>query len=160
MISEMKTYCLLICILLAGIAGCGDGRPDVFPASGRMLFEGQPMPLGASVTFLPIEGGSGVATSGMVDAEGNLEITTFENQSGLAAGKYRVVVYQLMDKEPDEVGEDGEIRPAADASFVVVSEDQTIPEIYSDRARSPLQVTIEAGANDLGTIELKANPEL
>lgn len=154
----MKSILLYLLFAAVVLSGCGEGRPDVYPATGSILFEGQPMPLGASVTFLPL-GGSGVATSGSVDAQGNLTITTFEDQPGLVAGKYRVVVYQVIEKEPDQASADGEIRASPDADFIAVKADQQIPKIYSDRNRSPLIITIEEGANDLGTIELKADPE-
>lgn len=150
---------IFLCLLSTfALSGCGDGRPSVYPASGRMLFEGNPMPLGASVSFLPV-GDEGVATSGMVDAEGNLEISTFEGQPGLVAGEYRVVVYQILEKEPDQPDADGEIRPSADDTFMAVDADQKIPTIYSDRAKSPLTVVIRPDEeNDLGTLELKASP--
>lgn len=111
------------------------------------------MPLGASVTFLPI-GGSGVSTSGAVDEEGNLTVSTFGGNAGLVEGEYRVIVYQITDKEPDQVDSDGEIRAKVTDTFTVVEKDQRIPKVYSDRNNSPLKVKIEAGENDLGTIEL------
>lgn len=116
------------------------------------------MPLGGVVTFLPINGSSGVSTSGMVDPEGHLDITTFEDQSGLVPGEYRLVIYQTIEKEPDQVGEDGEIRPPLDQDFVVVKPDSQIPEIYSDHTRSPITITVNAEETDLGTIDLKAKP--
>ncbi|WP_145370710.1 hypothetical protein [Maioricimonas rarisocia] len=128
------------------------------PTTGRLLYDGKPMPLGASVTFLPI-GDSGVATSGAVDEDGNLSVVTFENQSGLVAGEYRLVVYQIIEKEPDHVDQDGEIRAAPTDTFMAVDEEQRIPEIFSDRQKSPLTVTIEAGSNDLGTLDLKTVPQ-
>mgnify|MGYP006965540612 CR=1 FL=1 len=148
--------CSTLAILL--LAGCSDGRPAVYPTTGRLLYDGKPMPLGASVTFLPT-GSGGVATSGQVDQEGNLTITTFENESGLVAGEYRVIVYQVIEKEPEHKDQDGEIRAAPTDTFMAVDEDQRIPKVFSDRAKSPLTVTITEGSNDLGTIDLKTVPQ-
>ncbi|MBD3673058.1 MAG: hypothetical protein HUJ26_05985 [Planctomycetaceae bacterium] len=145
----------ILCVCL----GCGDGNPDVYPVTGKLLYEGEPMPMGATVTFIPINDSTGVSTSGMVDAEGNIDITTFEDQTGLVPGEYRVIVYQIVEKEPDQVGEDGEIRPPVDADFTVVAPKDQIPEIYGDHMRSPLTITVNAEETDLGTIDLKANPD-
>lgn len=149
----VSLYVLCVCL------GCGDGKPDVYPVSGRLLYEGEPMPMGATVTFIPINNSTGVSTSGMVDQQGIIDITTFEDQKGLVPGEYRVIVYQLVEKEPDQVGEDGEIRPPVDADFSVVAPQDRIPEIYSDHTRSPITITVNAEETDLGTIDLKANPE-
>lgn len=139
------------------LTGCGGSeRPSIYPTSGTILFNGQPMPLGASVTFLPL-GDSGVASSGVVDEKGNLTVSTFEGTPGLAAGEYRVVVYQTTDKEPDHVDADGEIRAAVTETFQVVPKEQRIPEVYADRNKSPLTVTIKEEDNDLGTIELTSD---
>jgi hypothetical protein len=149
-----RSITLLISSLV--LWGCGESRPPVYPASGRMLYEGKPMPLGASVTFLPLSG-TGVATSGMVDSEGNLTISTFEGQPGLVAGEYRVIVYQTIEKEPDQADADGEIRSKPTDDFISVQKEQRIPKVYSDRDNSPLKVTIKEEDNDLGTLELKAD---
>jgi hypothetical protein len=145
----------VLCVCL----GCGNGNPDVYPVTGKLLYEGEPMPMGATVTFIPINDSTGVSTSGMVDAEGNIEITTFEDQTGLVPGEYRVIIYQFVEKEPDQAGEDGEIRPALTDDFVVVDPKDQIPEIYSDHTRSPLTITVNPEETDLGTIDLKANPD-
>lgn len=157
MLSPQTVRIALIAAIMNLVIGCSDGRPTIYPTTGQMLFEGNPMPLGASVSFLPT-GKGGVASSGMVDKDGNMEISTFEGQPGLAVGEYRVVVYQVVEKEPDQADPDGEIRPELTDTFSAVDAKQRIPKIYSDRNKSPLTITIKEEDNDLGTLDLKANP--
>src|SRR5687768_4724922 len=81
-------------LALALLAGCGDksvaGRPPVYPASGQVVYKGQPLE-GAFVSFTPTEGKTHGA-SGRTDAEGRFTLTTFDPGDGAPAGRYRVTV--------------------------------------------------------------------
>lgn len=84
---------LALLVTVPGLAGCGseEDRIPLLPVSGTITENNKPM-ANATITFIPAPENE-YSTPG-VDAtgpEGNYKIR-FKNRSGLAAGKYRVVV--------------------------------------------------------------------
>lgn len=79
----------LLAALIACIAmGCGDGRPDRVEVSGKVLIDGQPVPLG-SIKFVP----KGARPSaGQIDENGNFVLTCYDGNDGVVPGEHRVQV--------------------------------------------------------------------
>jgi hypothetical protein len=80
-------------LLVATLSGCGGDtgegaadREDTYPASGVVLYNGQPVE-GASVVFECLEQGKPGAT-GITDAEGRFTLTTFKPGDGAVTGRF------------------------------------------------------------------------
>lgn len=83
----------LACLLL--LTGCGEKRPPVAPVSGRVLYRGQPVPVGTSIGFAPIGTGENTATPGKpasayVTEGGHYQLSTFGSGDGALVGSHRV----------------------------------------------------------------------
>lgn len=84
----IKNFSLLLGLVL--LVGCGG--VSTTKVTGTVTLDGKPLP-DATVTFFPVEGGTGVTAAGITDASGNYSIKTIgENQDGAVAGSYLVGV--------------------------------------------------------------------
>jgi hypothetical protein len=132
MCSRGLSLSLLGCLLLS-LCGCGDGRPAVVPAKGRVFINGEP--LTGYLGFVRVEPvGTRAATGEISQADGSFTLTSFENGDGCVPGTHPVAVIVNT-----TVGEE------------LVS---LIPEHYSDSSTSGLEVTVSADAGEL-RIELE-----
>lgn len=81
-------------ILFAGVAalgllsGCGDGRPERVPVSGRVLIDGQSVAAGA-IRFHPQQGRP---ATGTIKPDGSFVLSTFEEGDGAIPGNHTVTV--------------------------------------------------------------------
>ena len=88
--------CLLAAFLgLAFLSGCG--QPSMAKVTGRVTCKGQPVPE-AMITFNPVPKAAedrepGKPATGMTDAEGRYELSTFKNYDGVLVGEHKVVVH-------------------------------------------------------------------
>ena len=107
---------VLICALSMG---CGDKIPPLFSVTGKITYNGRPVP-GATVMFFPdvkvgakAKKGDGNQTApnrpaGKSDDEGNYELFWSDDHEGAPAGKYKVAVSAVE----FELGDDeNEVRP-------------------------------------------------
>jgi hypothetical protein len=82
-----KGFSLLLLIL----AGCGPSLGPMVPVTGKVLFNGTPLPDG-EVKFVPIERDvKDFVASGPIEADGTYTLST-NGKPGAPLGKYRVVV--------------------------------------------------------------------
>lgn len=98
-----KIAVVLLAIFTATIASsCGKStRPEVkgklplFPVTGKLLTDGQPMP-GAELLFYPVHEFPKEAAKQLpratVDADGSFKVSTYAPDDGAPAGDYRVTV--------------------------------------------------------------------
>jgi hypothetical protein len=84
--SRWKLFAAAVVAMI--LQGCGDGRPERVPVSGRVLIDGQPLAHG-SVMFVPDHGRS---AGGSLDKDGRFTLTCYEPNDGVIPGKYRVKV--------------------------------------------------------------------
>jgi len=85
-------------VVVACVAGCGDGRPQRVPVSGTVLIDGAPLSYGF-VTFVPATGRS---ASGQLDKEGRFTLGSYAPGDGVTPGTQRVSVLareSLNDKQ-------------------------------------------------------------
>jgi len=128
------------------LTGCGPGdNVKVYPVSGTITFLGKPMEGGGGISFIPLEGQSGKAAGGTIDASGNYVMGTYSSRDGSMPGEFRVVITQITDSEPENTGDDN---PPGE-SEQLVPPDRRIPLLYSDSRRSPLTTRVEEGKNKL-----------
>jgi len=123
-----------------------EGRPPVYPATGQVLLNGEPV-ADATVTFQP-EDPAGKGGSAMTDSNGYFEAQTFEPGDGLTEGVHNVAVRKVL--MVDRNGNVVEVvREPGD-----VMEKSYLPDKYGKYDKSGLQVTIANGTNDLGSFNL------
>jgi hypothetical protein len=88
MTSPHVSRLLLLAALLICTIGCGDGRPQRVPVSGKVLIDGQPLKVGY-IRFVP----TGSRASGSsIDSEGRFMLMCFEPADGAVVGKHQVEV--------------------------------------------------------------------
>lgn len=83
-------------LVLATVAGCGDGR-TIVPVSGRVTLEGTPVGQG-KITFMPTgsnEDSPLRPASSALDREGRYQLSTFGSNDGAMPGEYNVVIISL-----------------------------------------------------------------
>ena len=80
---------LLGLAFVAGCSGAGADRPDTVPVSGTVVYKGKPVE-GATVSFMA-EGAPKPAT-GITDAEGKFQLSTFEFNDGAVVGEHVITV--------------------------------------------------------------------
>jgi hypothetical protein len=144
----MKTA-LLRCVALLPLAlwgsGCGAEGPTVplYPATGKVMFKGQPA-AGAVVTLVPVSpaGADVPASRGVAGEDGTFRLTTFARDDGAPAGEYRVTV-----RWPSKAA-DPEAAPGPFGA-------DRLNGRYADPNRSGLRAAVAPGATDLAPLELK-----
>lgn len=124
-------------------ASCGDGGPTLYPVSGKVLFNGQPVE-GATVVFVPV--GSDDATalkpSGAVQTDGSFTLSTYPHGDGAPAGDYVVLVTWYPPDARQRVEEEEE------------APTPKLPARYSDAQQSPLKATVRDGPTELEPFQL------
>jgi hypothetical protein len=85
--SRSSVFCLLA-LATACAAGCGDGRPQLLPVSGRVLIDGVPVSHGY-ITFFPAGGRS---ASSQLDGQGRFTLESYKPGDGTLPGPQRVAV--------------------------------------------------------------------
>jgi len=75
-------------VALLLLAGCGSGRPETVPVSGKITYDGKPVTEG-KIVFHPEQGRS---ASGQIGPDGSYTLTTFDKGDGAVLGKHRVTI--------------------------------------------------------------------
>lgn len=119
-------------------AGCDSANP-VYPVQGKVTFEGNDLVGGGSIAFVPLGNQAGKTAGGEIAADGTYKLTTYKQGDGSMAGEFRVVITQVVEREP-EPSRDGE-KPGIPVTVVAPAD--RIPAIYSDHQQSPLIATVE-----------------
>ena len=134
----------VLCVLPLAI-GCGNGNVQVYPVSGQVRFNGEPMQGGGGIALVPTSPTSGQAAGGVIDEMGNYTLSTYGEGDGSMVGEFRVMITQTVMKEPEPT-KDGE---AAPKPAKAVPDDKRIPLIYADPKGSPLIIKVEPKVNDI-----------
>ena len=83
-----KQWTALVGLALCSHLGCGDGRPERVPVSGRVLIDGEPIEHGNIRVFPQNDR----AASGVLGVGGRFALTTYDKGDGCVLGKHAVVV--------------------------------------------------------------------
>jgi hypothetical protein len=135
--SPRRVGLLLVAFMfvLMGTSCGGRARFPAYPVKGLVRFEGKPVE-GARVFFHPREKTASpidsYLPSGIVDADGSFELTTYEEGDGAPVGEYEVTITRRTEQAKSD--EDG---------------DDLIPPLYGSPGTSPLRATVEATTNNL-----------
>lgn len=111
--------------------GCGDGRPKMVPAAGKVTLNGQPV-VGGSLTFHPELGAleKGDRPSCQLQADGSFTAQTYPYGDGAVPGVYKVTLDPALA---------GRIKKP----------------LYADPAKTPLRIDIPASGITGHLFEIK-----
>lgn len=134
-------------------------RPETYPASGRVLYEGQPV-VDAIVVFHTTVEATGYSYSAVAstDEEGRFWLRTFNDGYGAAAGRHQITVQKMVptgriiegtayDEGPDFPGFPGEPEMVS-----------ALPERFADTTTSGLFTTVTKDGPNEFVIRLTKEP--
>lgn len=121
-------------VCLAALPGCEGSSMKTAPVTGRITFNGKPVPQGV-VLFVPLS--PGPTATGEIHTDGTYSLTTFRNGDGAVLGTHKVVVDAKEDFPP------GPISPRSPTPFAVV------PDKYLSHATTDLTADVQHGENSL-----------
>jgi hypothetical protein len=143
--SEIKSLRILkvatLAVMLAMLAGCGgkdDGRPQLYPATGKVIVDGAGAK-GIRIRLHPVGAQAPAAElspTAFTDENGDFRIGTFDSNDGAPEGTYKLTLFW---PDPPE----GESRPV-----------DLFGGKYARPESSTHQVEIKAGENALGNVEV------
>ena len=147
--------CVLAASLVAFISGCGDGRAERAPVSGKVTMNGQPLTFG-TVQFWPVEGRP---ARGEINKDGTYTLTTFDPGDGAVLGEHTVTVEAVTtaSQAPKAKSFEEEIEMSMNRDQVVVvgNTRSLIPPQYATPQSSSLKREVKRGENKID-IELNA----
>ena len=134
------TFLIGATLLLALGCGGGERTEGLAPVTGRITYDGQPVPAG-QIHFYPADGKR--QSSGTIDADGNYALTSYKPGDGALIGKHRVVIdaTRPMDPLPDP--------DTLDATKAAPPKppERILPAQYYDRATTPLEREVKDDDN-------------
>lgn len=146
----------LVCVLSLVFAGCKQSGPVVVPASGIVTLDGKPL-VGARVTFIsdlpPSTKEFPPTPQGTSDDTGRFKLSISGADEGAVPGKYKVIVSLIVAKEGVA------IQPGMDVRQLMMSgqAEESVPAVYTDPARTPLNVEIPVDGSDALNLELTSS---
>ncbi|MEY4396222.1 MAG: hypothetical protein RL595_3471 [Planctomycetota bacterium] len=139
-------------ILFCQVLGCG-GDPSfkpsvpVFPAKGKLEFQGKPLD-GVTLIFNPVDENQKIKPQATTDGEGNFTATTFQTGDGAPEGEFLITLV-VKTEESDSAREDAEGNGRAKPAKT------KFPVKFQNPTTSTLRVKVSKGQADLGTLEIK-----
>jgi len=132
-----------VVIVCLGFCFTRTDKLRVFPARGRALFGGKPMP-GALIVLEPVwtQDPAFPRPRATVKDDGSFVLGTYKKEDGAPAGEYRVSVQWLVKKSKKEETEGGAL-PV-----------NVLPSRYSKSETSGLTAVIQQGDNDIPALQL------
>ena len=127
--------------LVVLIPSCNPSGPKLYPVTGQILYEGQPVG-GAIVVFHPVNPGPDNRLPGATaGTDGNFSLKTYPYGEGAPEGEYVALVSLL------EEGKGQDAQPK-----------NKLPGRYSDTSKSGLKVTVKPAPNALEPFRLTKSP--
>jgi len=137
-------------MVLAAV-GCGNGRPGLTPAVGKVTLNGEPL-ADALVFVQPVQTsaeGFRRPASATTDAQGVYQLGTYDKGDGVPPGKYEVgVIKKINIGKQREPGDERPDPPGAKYQWIV-------PEPYSHPESSGLTIEVTSSGITPETLELK-----
>jgi hypothetical protein len=130
---------------MAACCGCGRGTVDF---QAQVTLDGKPME-GAAVTLVSTGDTRNRPATGISDADGNVDFTTFEPGDGALPGQYKVLIskapasleeefLQFDPNDPEDVAK----MQARERSGIVAYTPTALPRAYLDASQTPLSCTV------------------
>ena len=136
-------FVVLLTLTVAAI-GCRKGGPELAPVTGKVTYQGKPLPFGA-VVFLPE---SGRTSTGIIQPDGTFQMVTSGRGNGAAVGKNKVRFACDASHDPSKKAPGG-------AGLVISLGNPLIPQKYMSCETSGFEVVVQSGFNDPVVFELK-----
>lgn len=150
-----KRALVLALLFAVGCSGGSADRPDTVPVSGTVVYKNQPVE-GATVSFMAP--GAPRAASGVTDAEGKFQLSTFEFNDGAIVGENVVTISKIeAGAVPQPTGDPKAMatNPQAMADAMKQYHEGTmrkgdtgpkslLPQKYADPKSSPLKEQVTA----------------
>ncbi|MDR1289812.1 MAG: hypothetical protein LBK06_01275 [Planctomycetaceae bacterium] len=139
------------------VNGCGKAGHEVYPATGKILYQGKPLG-DAQVSFHPLDS-SGFVASAITEPDGTFSLlTTGATKNGAIAGEYNVLVSKIIavDNNGNPI-KDTQENPQSKAPQMAESSTQSvqrpkmksaIPEKYAQIEKPLLKATVEKKQNN------------
>jgi hypothetical protein len=148
----MKRFVSLLAVAVLA-AGCsGSGRPATYPVSGTVTMNGKPLD-GAQVVFVPASKNAEAAT-GVSDAAGRYQLTTYVAGDGAQSGEFRVRVLKYDTKKPTREEQEKYITLEEEQKIVFAQDEKPIPPAknllpkkYESEITSGLKHTVPKSAS-------------
>ena len=141
--------------LLVG-GGCSRaGGPKTVPASGKVVYNGQPV-AGAKVAFLG--DGNSLPALAITDKNGEFELTTRDPSDGAVPGKHVVTVSKSVPGKTKTGPADKSMEAAVARSKETETDQQSLsllPDHYAIASQSGLEFTVSESGKNYFTIELR-----
>ena len=78
-------------LILSTLSVVGCGGPDIVEVTGKVTYNGEPLPAG-TVMFQPVGGEHSQPATGEIQSDGTFKLTTREQGEGATVGSNRVLV--------------------------------------------------------------------
>ena len=148
-----RVLVLFYCVLSLAVSGCGSGGIAVNYVEGTVTLDSAPL-VGATVSFSPVEGGTGKAAVGTTDEKGMFKLTATENTTvggGTTPGEYLVAITKPAvgpTVDPDAWKTDPNYgKDNKDSHSKPTEIKSEVPIVYSVAATSGLKATVKPGSN-------------
>lgn len=130
--AHLARLVLMACVALAPLA-CGPTGPGMAPVSGKVTYQGKPVPKG-SITFASTAP-EGRNATGQLDANGSYTLQTENPRDGALLGEYNVTIYAHDEPILDYI-------PRKPIPPKILS-----PTKYEKPETSGLKATVKSGSN-------------
>ena len=140
------TMILVTVITLPIVLGCGPSRPETATVTGKVTFQGKPVPEG-TIMFYPENGRS---ASGRIQADGTYTLATFENGDGAILGNHTVTVEAVrfpQGAQPKSLKE--EIAMGKNTNQQNTKPVWLVPQKYANQNTSNLTAKVNSGNNNI-----------
>lgn len=130
-------------VLMLAASGCGSSNPweTVYPASGKVVFKGQPV-VDAEIALFPEDSGAPetVRPRAKSTGDGGFAVWTYERGDGAPAGRYKAtIVHHEVVVSNGAMG----VKP------------NSLPRKYANPQTTDVVVEIAHGQTEIPTIELR-----
>jgi hypothetical protein len=141
----------LSCVVFASSCGKSkvpeiQGKLPVFPVKGKLLVDGKPL-ANANLVFHPTTPFAKEASQFLPHArtkeEGAFSLSTYSDNDGAPAGKYRVTVSYRGNHQNGRTNEEPDL----------------MPSVYRNARATALKAEVKEEDNDLPALEIKLTPE-
>lgn len=139
-------------VSLAVVIGCGDdgGLGKRYPVSGKITYQGKPVPLG-NIFFVPVKAEAGRAASGAINSEGWYKLSTAGGEDGAYAGDYKIRIMALESDNTQVLANapKGGAGKQDDVLKATAAAKKLIPAKYEYEETSELKAKVEEKSNTI-----------
>jgi hypothetical protein len=144
--------CSLVLSLAFLICGCGSSnlpKGDTGTVSGKVTFQGQPVPAGCQVIFVGAKGG--MLGTGTVDGSGGY-VLSMRGENNILVGSYRVAI--SPPKPHPDLSDEEIAKLAMEKKLPPTPEVKEVPQAYRSPETTPITLEVKKGDN-LHNIDMK-----